>query len=130
MSCHELALAVTYFGLRSDNIEAITIDPERSEWDDNCQDWVSITFTITMAAPSVEQGTPAPISELRFSIHRCGGNYSCIHVGTAAAGTEKQNSFRLPSAEHEAWVAKEQALEPEIRPYFLLQSPDYKRLKG
>ena len=40
------------------------------------------------------------------------------------------SDFRLPSAEHEEWVLAEQARDKEIRPYFLQQAPDYKRLKG
>merc|ERR1712232_772509 len=145
MCCHELAIAVTFFGLRCDNIASVTIDRDQSERiqvNDARTDWVRVGFSIELKALDERHGGRAQVraNNLRFVINRCGGNYSCVHIGKttmvhdqpcpkAAKTIEERRTFKLPCVEHAAWVEKEQAMNPDIRPYFLLQSPDYRRLK-
>ena len=58
----------------------------------------------------------------------CGGNFSRILLSEADAAA-KPAVFRLPSTAREEVIQKEQLADPEIRPYFLQQAPDYERLK-
>lgn len=60
----------------------------------------------------------------------CGGNFSRITLDTGADGSTKSKQYRLPTAKHEKWMIKAQAADPDIRPYFLQQAPEYERLKS
>merc|ERR1712151_144011 len=51
-------------------------------------------------------------------------------MGEDSQGGLERQSFRLPGPEHAAFVEREQAKDGEIRPYFLLQAPDYREIKG
>eukprot|EP00747_Dinoflagellata_sp_TGD_P056369 gnl/TRDRNA2_/TRDRNA2_150052_c1_seq3.p1 gnl/TRDRNA2_/TRDRNA2_150052_c1~~gnl/TRDRNA2_/TRDRNA2_150052_c1_seq3.p1 ORF type:complete len:426 (-),score=79.63 gnl/TRDRNA2_/TRDRNA2_150052_c1_seq3:56-1279(-) len=125
MCCHELALAATLFGVTRDRITRVTIVPEKSELLDLGEkraDWKSLCFRLQVKGAS--------LPEIQFSIDRCGGNFSAMHVEDAIDGKGTSTmSFRTPNAEHEKWVEKAQAEDPEIRSYFLLQKPDYSYLK-
>mmetsp|Transcript_51293 Transcript_51293/g.134699 ORF Transcript_51293/g.134699 Transcript_51293/m.134699 type:complete len:376 (-) Transcript_51293:100-1227(-) len=121
MFCHELALAVSFFGLTCDSIQSLTLDAVRSELfhlPDGRTDWQSLAFRVALTGEASRN--------LTFFADRCGGNFSCVHLGDA--GTDRR-SFRLPSTEHETWVETMREKDSEIRGYFLLQSPDYRRLK-
>jgi predicted dehydrogenase len=124
MACHELAIATTFLGLCRDRIVSLTIDPNLSEqitFDDGHKDWVRLSFSVVLTSD-----TNAYPTELRFVVNRCGGNFSCLQLGE----DEECQTFTLPSEAHASWVKKAQEMDPEIRPYFLLQSPDYRKLKG
>ena len=53
--------------------------------------------------------------------------FSCAHL---EAGEETKQTFRLPSPEHQRLVDKQSAADPEMRPYFFQQAPDYLALKA
>merc|ERR1712014_55097 len=119
MGCHEMALAVTFFGLQCDNVESVTLDESRSELitlDNGNTDWPSLAFRIKLKSGN----------DLNFFADRCRGNFSKVHIGSG----DNRCGFTMPSPEHAALVEKQQAADPDIRPYFLLRSPDYKRLKS
>ena len=42
------------------------------------------------------------------------GNFSCMHLEPAEQGSKGPESFRLPSPEHQEWVDKEAAADPEM----------------
>jgi len=131
MCCHELAIAATLFGVSSDGLATVSLDHEQSkllEWGEGESDWQRIAFNITMKDKSTGTDTAdsMALTQLRFVADRCGGNFSCVHLDKSD-GTRK--TFRAPTSQHEAWMVEEQAHDPEIRPYFLLQKPEYKRLK-
>ena len=149
MCCHELALATTLFGVTCRRVRRVVLDPARSELIEldggsGASDWRKVAFRIELA-PATAPPPPGGVhvSSLSFSADRCGGNFSRIvlrapnHLGEegeegVGGGDEGEgeSAFRLPSDEHQAWVTAEQAKDPAIRPYFLQQAPDYKRLKG
>ena len=53
--------------------------------------------------------------------------FSCAHL---EAGEETKQTFRLPSPEHQRLVDKQSVADPEMRPYFFQQAPDYLALKA
>ena len=132
MCCHELALACTLFGVTCARVGSVELDAAASELidlGDGKSDWSRVRFTLKLG-PAAE-GAPAPkggvrLYELTFAADRCGGNYSRIELDRHGDTTE----FRLPDAKHERWVKAQAISDPEIRPYFLQQAPDYQRLKG
>ena len=132
MGCHELALAATLFGVTPERIASLTLHSEASELltlsDGVGFDWSRVSFTLALHPTDAE--TPAGVAPtaLKFSFDRCGGNFSCVHLGEAHDAASE--SFRLPSAEHQAWVDAEAQKDPLIRPYFLQQAPDYRTLKA
>jgi len=128
MAVHELALLVTYYGVRGDNIAKCEPDMEYS----SCQtlvgpggsdftDFDKIGFTVT----TTEGKTVSVYAD------RCGdaggGGFSEAVVYDAA-GQEVFRS-RTPDAELEAVVATKQAEHPDWMPYFNLQDADYVTLK-
>ena len=129
MGCHELALAATLFGVTPARVASLTLHSEASEivpLADGKADWSRVSFTLALSPTDAETPAGAAPTALKFAFDRCGGNFSCIHLGEAAAS----ESFRLPSAEHQAWVDAEAEKDPLIRPYFLQQAPDYRTLKA
>jgi len=123
MLCHELAIAVTYFGLTCERLSKLTLDTDKSnliELPDGRSDWQRLVFRV-----SSEGGASR---EVIFDANRCGGSSDFSRVLIGAEG-EDRKSFQLPSPEHEKWCESMRAQDSEIRGYFLLQSVDYKRLK-
>lgn len=131
MGCHELALAATLFGVTPARVASLTLHPEASEivpLANGKADWSRVSFTLTLSPTDAETPAGAAPTSLKFAFDRCGGNFSCVHLGEAHDATFE--SFRLPSAEHQAWVDAEAQKDPLIRPYFLQQAPDYRTLKA
>jgi len=136
MCCHELALACTLFGVRAERLTAVVLDPSASELielGEGRSDWRRVKFTLRLA-PAPADAPPPPsgtvrVDELTFSADRCGGNFSRITLADVETA-EVVGEYRLPSAEHEAWMLKAQQADPDIRPYFLQQAPDYEALKS
>lgn len=122
MSCHELALAATFFDVSCKRIESVTLHREQSEPVDvnGRKDWKKVSYTINMTE---EEGK---LNQVSFSSDRCGGNYSCVHVRSDSS----MATFKLPSAKHAAWVEEMEKQNPDTRSYFFLQASDYERLKG
>ena len=135
MMCHEIALSTSLFcGVTMANLAQVDVDPAISsliDLPDGASDWSKLAFTLHLKPGS--QGTATvPLPKIRLIADRCGGNYSCVHIQETQRQQQQQQktiSFRLPDPEHEKWVVAEQAKDPEIRAYFLQQSPDYRNLK-
>jgi len=130
MCCHELALACTRFGVTCDRITSIVLDRAASELVDlgeGRSDWQRVSFVLKLAPASEAAAASGSVSvdEVGLSADRCGGNYSRIVLKAVDA----EESFQLPSPEHLKWILKAQAADPDIRPYFLQQAPDYEQLK-
>lgn len=83
-------------------------------------------FRIEVAPPSAPSDVEAPLPRLWLEADRCGGNFSQLKL-TPAEGEPR--AFRLPDAEQAKLIEAAQAADPEIRPYFLQQAPDYAELK-
>lgn len=130
MCCHELALASSLFGVSCERVAAVELDASRSELlalgGDATDDWSRVAFTLRLRAAPAGASGAAALAELSFSADRCAGNFS--HVRLADGSGEE--AYRMPSAAHEKWMAKAQAADAEIRPYFLQQAPDYQQLKS
>ena len=128
MAVHELALLVSFYGVRGDNIATIEPDKKYS----SCQtlrggdtgkpftDFDAIGFTVT----TTEGKTVSVYAD------RCGdaggGGYSEAVV--SVGGAEKFRSM-TPDDELKSVVAGKQATNPDWMPYFHLQHDDYVTLK-
>ena len=138
MCCHELALAATLFGVECTRLRRVTLDPQRSELvelGEGRADWQRVTFRMELDAHASPPAGCVPLTELTLTADRCGGNFSRIRLSDKAEGeaggeAPAVSDFRLPTVEQEARILEAQAADPEIRPYFLQQAPDYERLKS
>ena len=135
MSCHELALAATLFGVSTSKITKVVLDKTRSQLLDlggGKNDWQKVAFTLMMEPPTeaeeaaVHGSGGLAMNELSFFADRCGGNFSRVVLGAADGGSTE---YRLPDAELEKEIASKQAADPEMRPYFWQQGRDYAKLK-
>mmetsp|Transcript_40663 Transcript_40663/g.91411 ORF Transcript_40663/g.91411 Transcript_40663/m.91411 type:complete len:401 (+) Transcript_40663:207-1409(+) len=129
MAVHELALLVTYYGVRGDNIAKVEPDVGYS----SCQtlkgpdsgkdftDFDKIGFTVTTT-----EGKTVSVYADRCG-DQAGGGYSEAVVSDAA-GNEVFRSV-TPDAELKALVSAKQAEHPDWMPYFHLQDADYVTLK-
>ncbi|GAX19511.1 hypothetical protein FisN_19Hh086 [Fistulifera solaris] len=126
MAIHELALCVTYFGVKVDSIAHVKVDKAHS----SCEaligpasgkpftDFRSLQFTI-----ETKDG-----QKVSIAADRCGGDDS-VAIVTNAAGEEVAR-FTMPD---EATVSNipnlQQQYGKDTMPYFFAQDPDYLRLK-
>eukprot|EP00622_Pseudochattonella_farcimen_P005660 FR741315.1.p1 GENE.FR741315.1~~FR741315.1.p1 ORF type:complete len:275 (+),score=60.98 FR741315.1:44-826(+) len=119
MAIHELALAVTFYGVRADNIAKVEVHKEQSECATfgEYTDFVSIDFTIT-----TNEGKKASI----FA-DRCGG----AQAKAVISDSEGKEIFTstLPDAELEKEVEAKIEAYPDVMPYFWQQEADYRSLK-
>jgi len=138
MCCHELALACTRFGVTCDRLTSVVLNRQASELVElggGRSDWKSLSFVLKLTSASTAPAGGVAVTELTISADRCGGNFSRILLDpppNAELGAEIRAAaeYRLPSEEQLKWIKKAQAADPEIRPYFLQQAPDYERLKS
>ncbi|KAL3757399.1 hypothetical protein ACHAWU_006352 [Discostella pseudostelligera] len=124
MAIHELALAVTFYGVSVDNIATVVADKDFSQ----CK---------TLEGPSGKQFTD--FSKLKFTIttkdgnevsiaaDRCGGDDS-VGIVTGEGGKE-QVRFAMPDDEDAAAITNAKERIAGAMPYFYVQSPDYQTLK-
>lgn len=131
MCCHELAIAVSLFGVTSERVISVTVQKELSELvelGEGRSDFAKVVFSLELADDAAEprKGGVA-VTCLRFAADRCGGNFSRLKL---AFEDDSEENFCLPDEAHKKWIAKAQLEDPEIRSYFLQQAPDYKALKG
>ena len=115
----ELALAVTFYGVRADNIVAVVPNRANSRVATlgGRTDFAKLDFTLTTDAGR----------SVRIFADRCGGN-GCEAIVSDAAGAEVFRSA-LPDAEIAAEMAANEAAHPDWMPYFFLQERDYRNLK-
>jgi len=125
MAIHELCLAVTYFGVTVDNIQAVTADKEYSSCQTlkgpsghNFTDFDRLKFTIT-----TKDG-----NQVSVAADRCGGDDS---IGIVNDSTNGKELFRysMPDQDDLANISKLEAKYPGAMPYFYVQDPDYATLK-
>jgi len=126
MAIHELALLATYWGVTVDNIKSVTPDAEFS----SCQ---------TLTGPSGKEFTD--FSKVGFTVETKDGNVITLNIdrcgstsgGNSVAIVSKDGAevFRAetPDEELKAYCESAAKADPEMMPYFFLQSDDYKTLK-
>jgi len=123
MAIHELALLVSYYGVRADNIRSVELDHERTrcltlsgpEGGASYTDFASAGFKITTT-----DGTQAGV----FA-DRTAGSYS---EATVVASDGSSATFKTPDAALLARV-EEMRSELDCMDYFLLHRDDYIKLK-
>jgi len=125
MAIHELALAVTFYGVTTSNIASVVADKEFS----SCKtligpssgkaftDFDKLKFTI-----KTKDG-----NEVAIAADRCGGDDS---VGIVCDGEGKELvRFTMPDDEDAAAIRNAEERILGAQPYFYVQSPDYQTLK-
>jgi len=131
MAIHELALLVMFFQVTVDNIEKFKVNTDKlfSEqvtiWKPGTSlpnpvyivDFSRVAFKITTKA-----GT-----NVSLMADRCGGNDSFAVVKDVLGKEVKR--FDYPDPETAALIDEKVAKDPQMMPYFLVQSDDYKELK-
>lgn len=124
MAIHELAIAVSFYGVTADNILTVVVDKEFSK-------------CLTLQGPSGQMYTD--FSKLKLTIltkygdtvsiaaDRCGGDDS---VGIVANHEgEELIRFTMPDVEDATFIKNAEKQMPGAMPYFYVQSPDYLTLK-
>uniref|UniRef100_A0A7S3VEF7 Gfo/Idh/MocA-like oxidoreductase N-terminal domain-containing protein n=1 Tax=Chaetoceros debilis TaxID=122233 RepID=A0A7S3VEF7_9STRA len=133
MAIHELALLVSFFGVTVDtvkdfNLNTHTLFTEKlSVWvpgtvvpnDEYISDFSRIGFSVT---------TKDSDNSVSVMADRCGGNVSFASVKNAD-GVEIEK-FNFPDEETLKKVEKQCEEDPEMMPYFFVQSDDYSTLKN
>lgn len=126
MAIHELALLVTYYGVKADNISSVQADKDFS----SCQ---------TLVGPSSGKSF-TDFDKLKFKVvtkdgsqayvaaDRCAGDDSVAIITDAASGKELTR-FTMPDEATVANVPNLRAKHGEAMPYFFAQDPDYLKLK-
>jgi len=126
MAIHELALLATYYGVTVDNIASVTPDAEYSrcltlKGPDGVErtDFAKIGFTVATKAGKV----------VTVRADRCGSTTGGDSAAIVSVdGVEKFRSI-TPDEELSKVVEAAAAADPEMMPYFFLQSDDYITLK-
>ena len=126
MAIHELALLVTYYGIKVDSIATVEADTAYS----SCQ---------TLTGPSSGQSF-TDFDKLKFKVvtktgaqvhvaaDRCGGDDSVAIVTDATTGKELAR-YTMPDEETVANIPKLKEKHGDAMPYFFAQDPDYLQLK-
>jgi predicted dehydrogenase len=131
MAVHELALLVTYFGVTVNTIQEFKVNKSRlfseklriripDSPNTNPQyisDFSRIAFKITTKAGKT----------VSVMADRCGGNVSYAIVKDETG--KEVNKFEFPDPKFAAKVEQLSNADPEMMPYFFVQSDDYLELK-
>jgi len=131
MAIHELALLVSFFGVTVDTIAEFKVHMDKD-----------VTESLTVWVP----GTAMPnakyitdFSRVSFTVttkdgksvsvaaNRCGGNVS--HASVKDESGKEVAKFEFPDADTQSKVDEQCAADPEMMPYFFVQSDDYHVLK-
>lgn len=132
MAIHELALLVSFFGVTVDTVKKFNLNTHKlfteklTVWapgtvvpnDKYVSDFSRIGFAVT---------TKAGVS-VSVMADRCSGNVSFASVKNGT-GIEVEK-FEFPDAETQKKVETQCAEDPEMMPYFFVQSDDYLVLKN
>jgi len=121
MAIHELALLVSFFGIRESTVRSIHVDRKETELLElmGRKDFRKIRFTIES------------LSGVRVSVKadRCGGDVSTAIVRSPKSLKEVKR-FNIPKDKKEEEEMKKKCLaDPEMMPYFFSNSEDYWVLK-
>jgi len=121
---HELALAVSFYGVAVDNIASVVADKDFSQCltlegpsGQSFTDFAKIKFTI-----KTKDG-----NEVSIAADRCGGDDS-VGIVTDGVGNELVR-FTMPDDEDSASIKNAEERIVGAMPYFYVQSPDYQTLK-
>ena len=123
MCCHELALAVSRFGLSCARVAAVVLAPEKSAVvaldDAGYFDWQRVAFRLELRPPADggdddDDAAAAALASLSFEADRCAGNYSQLRLEVEGEATA---AFRLPDLAQEKEIAAARAADAEMRPY-------------
>jgi len=127
MAIHELALLATYYGVTVDNIDSVSVDKDYS----SCQtlkgpdsgkeftDFGKVGFTV-----KTKDGKSVTVKS-----DRCGCNEGGNSVAIVSVGGEEKFRTKTPDEELKKVVDVKAKEDPEMMPYFFLQSDDYVTLK-
>merc|ERR1711971_926590 len=127
MAIHELALLATYWGVTVNNIASVTPDAEFSR-------------CLTLTGPSGKEFTD--FSKVGFTVETKDGNKITLYInrcGSTSGGNsmaivtiDGKEAFRseTPDDELKKYCDEAAKADPEMMPYFFLQSDDYKTLKS
>jgi len=126
MAIHELALLATYYGVTVDNIASVTPDAEYSRCltltgpsGKEFTDFAKVGFTVT-----TKDGKTVTVKADRCGSTEGGGSMAIVSVD----GEEKFTSITPDDDLKKICEAKAKE-DPEMMPYFFLQSDDYITLK-
>ena len=126
MAIHELALLATYYGVTVDNIASVTPDAEYSRCltltgpsGKEFTDFAKVGFTVT-----TKDGKTVTVKADRCGSTEGGGSMAIVSVN----GEEKFTSVTPDDDLKKVCEAKAKE-DPEMMPYFFLQSDDYITLK-
>lgn len=124
MAIHELALAVTFYGVSVDKIASVEADKDFSRCmtlegpsGSNFADFSKLKFTIKTNDND----------EVSIAADRCGGDDS-VGIVTDCEGKELVR-FTMPDDEDAATIRNAEERIAGAMPYFYVQSPDYQTLK-
>jgi len=131
MAIHELAVIVSFFNVTVDSIAEFKVNksPEVTEsltvWKPGTAmpdakyitDFSRVGFTVTTKTGE----------SVSIAANRCGGNVS--HASVADGSGREVAKFEFPDADTQAKVDELCAADPEMMPYFFVQSDDYLVLK-
>lgn len=121
MAVHELALLVSFFGVTVDTLSKFTIDKKVSQklTLGGFTDFSKVSFEVTTKSGK----SVAVIAD------RCGGNVS--YASVINSKTKKElGKFEFPDAAIQKKVDALSKADPEMMPYFFVQSDDYLELKN
>ena len=129
MAIHELALLVSFFNVTTDSIQSFSVDKDISE---------KLTLSPGEWMPGVKSITD--FSKILFTVKnmsnqsvsimadRCGGNISYAVV--LDKNGDEVGKFEFPNKEEQVKVNKLIESDPDMMPYFFVQSDDYLELKS
>jgi len=131
MAIHELALLVSFFGVTVESIAEVKVHKDKALTEaltvwvpgtamPNAKyitDFSRVSFTVT-----TKEGVSVSVAA-----NRCGGNVSYALV-TDECGKDVAK-FEFPDEETQSKVDEKIAADPEMMPYFFVQSDDYLVLK-
>ena len=126
MAIHELALLATYYGVTVDNIESVVPDAEYSR-------------CLTLTGPSGKEFTD--FAKVGFTVKtkdgktvtvkadRCGSTEGGNSIASVSIGGEEKYRSETPDGDLKKICEAKAKEDPEMMPYFFLQSDDYITLK-
>lgn len=123
MAVHELALLVTFFGVTVETIKEFKVFRDKS---------VSRKLTLgkhTDFSKASFQITTTDGTTVAVRADRCGGNVSWATV-LDQRGSKELARFEFPDAQEISKVEAQSKADPEMMPYFFVQSDDYLELKN
>lgn len=132
MAIHELALLVTFFGVTTDTISELKINKNKL-FTQKLTVWVPGTTVpnekyISDFSRVGFKATTKSGKSVSVMADRCGGNVSFASVKDKK-GMEVQK-FEFPDEDAQKKLEEQCAADPDMMPYFFVQSDDYLTLKN